>query len=194
MGAGWFSFPKQLRDAGAMPKYFLYDPTYSNMGGAKVTGAYGAENIYTLADHDPASPEWADFVKKWKAAYGKDAYPEAYTNNHYQVIYWIVESFKKAGPKATEDHDLLIETMHKTSFKNVCISPMGPLDDFGSNAGATGAIVQFQPGAGDLDPSFPLHEVLITTAQTPKKSADEVLQGMKGMTKLTSGESYPAAK
>jgi|GEM_PF-1355272 len=191
MGAGWFSFPKQLRDAGALPKYFLYDPTYSNMGGAKITGAYGAENIYTLADHDPNSPAWAEFVKKWKERYGQDAYPEAYTNNHYQAIYWFIEAVKKAGPKGLADHELLIDTMHQTSFQNVCISPMGPLDDYGSNSGSYAAIIQFQPGAG-LDPSFPLHEVLIKKYQTPKVSAKDVLESMKGLTKLEQGKTYPA--
>jgi urea transport system substrate-binding protein len=191
MGAGWFSFPKQLRDAGAVPKYFLYDPTYSNMGGAKVTGAYGAENIYTLADHDPTSPAWAEFVQKWKAKYGKDAFPEAYTNNHYQDIYWFIEAVKKAGPQGLKDHELLIDTMHNTSFQNVCISPMGTLDAYGSNWGSTGAIIQFQPGAG-LDPSFLLHEVLIKKVITPKLDAQQVLDVMKGLTKLEQGKVYPA--
>ena len=193
MGAGWFSFPKQLRDAGAVPKYFIYDPTYSNMGGAKITGSYGAENIYTLADHDPTVPAWAEFVTKWKAKYGKDAYPEAYTNNHYQAIYWFIEAVKKAGPQGLVDHNLLIDTMHQTSFQNVCISPMGPLDAYGSNYGSTGAIIQFQQGSG-LDPSFPLHEVLIKKVVTPKKDAQQVLDIMKGITKLEQGQTYPAGE
>jgi ABC-type branched-subunit amino acid transport system substrate-binding protein len=194
MGAGWFSFPKQLRDAGAVPEYFLYGTTYSNMGGAKVTGEYGAENIYTLADHDPHSEEWADFVRKWKDAYGEEAYPEAYTNNHYQVIYWFVEACKNAGPEALDDHELLIEAMHNTSFQNVCISSMGPLGPYGSNWGATGAIVQFQPGSSELDPSFGLHPVLITTAQTPKKNMEEILEEMGGIERLLSEEEYPMAE
>jgi ABC-type branched-subunit amino acid transport system substrate-binding protein len=184
MGAGWFSFPKQLRDADAVPKYFLYDPTYSNLGGAIVTGAYGAEGIYTLADHDPDSRAWADFVKRWKRKYGHNAYPEAYTNNHYQATYWFVEACKKAGQKGVADHDTLIDTMHRTSFQNVCISPMGPLDPYGGNVGATAAIIQFQKGAGPLQPSFPLHDVLIEKTPTPEKTTKEVLDIMKGISRL----------
>lgn len=192
MGAGWFSFPKQLRDAEALPEYFLYDPTYSNLGGAKITGAYGAEGIYTLADHDPTTPEWTDFVERWKAKYGADSFPEAYTNNHYQATYWFVEACKQVGPEGLADHELLIDTMLKTSFQNVCISPMGPLDQYGGNSGSTAAIIQFKQGAG-LDPSFELHDELIKKVPTPKKDAQEVLDIMAGMTRLEQGETYPAA-
>jgi len=135
---------------------------------------------------------WADFVKKWKKRYGQNAFPEAYTNNHYQAIYWFIEAVKKAGPKALEDHELLIDTMHNTSFQNVCISPMGPLDSYGSNWGATGTIIQFQPGAGKVDPSFSLHEVLITKVQSPKKDAKQILEEIKGIQKLEKGQVYPA--
>jgi len=191
MGAGWFSFAKQLRDAGAMPKYFLYGTTYSNMGGAKITGAYGAENIYTLADHNPESKEWKEFVTKWKEAYGKEAYPEAYTNNYYQMIYWIKEVFEKAG---TKDPETIIKTMQNTSFQNVCISPMGPLSPYGSNRGAKGSIVKFAPGSSDLDPSFELHEELIKVYEVPDKDIPEILEEMKDMVKLESDGSYPAGK
>jgi branched-chain amino acid transport system substrate-binding protein len=190
-GAGWFSVAKQLRDAGAMPRIMLYGTTYSNMGGAKITGAYGAENIYTLADHDPTSQEWKDFVKRWKAKYGEKAYPEAYTNNYYQVIYWIKEVYEKAQ---TKDPDVIIELMQKTSFQNVCISPMGPLDGYGNNSGAKGAIIKFVPGAGDLDPSFGLHPELVEVYQTPKMTMVEILDELKGYKKLESNESYPAMK
>jgi len=193
MGAGWFSFPKQLRDANGMPKYFLYDPTYSNLGGAMVTGAYGAENIYTLADHDPSSSAWADFVNKWKGKFGQNAYPEAYTNNHYQATYWFIEACKKAGAKGLTDHNALIDAMHETSFQNACISPMGPLGVDGDNIGAMAAIIQFQKGAGPLQPSFPLHDVLIEKKATPKKTAQQVLDIMKGIPKLNQGQTYPAA-
>jgi ABC-type branched-subunit amino acid transport system substrate-binding protein len=187
-GAGWFSVAKQLRDADARPKYVLYGTTYSNMGGAKITGAFGAENIYTLADHDPTSKEWTEFVKRWKAEYGEKAYPEAYTNNYYQVIYWIKEVYEKAQ---TKDPDVIIDLMQKTSFQNVCISPMGPLDGSGNNWGANAAIITFAPGASDLDPSFGLHEELVRTYQTPKMTMHEILDDMKGITKLESGEDYP---
>lgn len=189
MGAGWFSFAKQLRDAGAMPEYFLYGTTYSNMGGAKITGAYGAENIYTLADHNPESKEWMDFVQKWKEAYGKEAYPEAYTNNYYQMIYWIKEVFEKAG---TKDPEIIIETMQNTSFQNVCISPMGPLGPYGSNTGAKGAVVKFVPGSSELDPSFELHPELVKIYEIPDKNVLEILEEIKDMKKLEKDGSYPA--
>ena len=190
-GAGWFSVAKQLKDAGALPRITLYGTTYSNMGGAKITGAYGAENIYTLADHDPTSPAWAEFVKRWKAKYGEQAFPEAYTNNYYQVIYWIKEVYEKAQ---TKDPDVIIDLMQKTSFQNVCISPMGPLDGFGNNAGAKGAIIQFAPGAGELDPSFPLHEELVRVYETPKQTMQQILSELKGFKKLESSEKYPRAQ
>jgi len=191
MGAGWFSFAKQLQAAGGMPRIFLYGTTYSNMGGAKITGEYGAENIYTLADHDPGSKDWASFVRRWKDAYGEKAYPEAYANNYYQVTYWIKEAFEKAG---TKDPDVVIDVMHKTSFQNVCISPMGPLGPYGSNMGAKGAIVQFLPGSCELDPSFGLHPVLVRTYETPDKTMVEILDEMKGMERLLSGKKYGMGK
>ena len=190
-GAGWFSVAKQLRDAGAMPEFMLYGTTYSNMGGAKITGEYGAENIYTLADHDPTSDAWKDFVKRWKAKYGEKAYPEAYTNNYYQVIYWIKEVYEKAQ---TKDPDVIIDLMQKTSFQNVCISPMGPLDGFGNNTGAKAAIIKFVPGSSDLDPSFGLHPEMVKIYQTPKMTMQEILGELKGFKKLESAEKYPAAR
>lgn len=191
LGAGWFSVAKQLRDAGAMPRIMLYGTTYSNMGGAKITGAYGAENIYTLADHDPTSQAWKEFVKRWKAKYGEKAYPEAYTNNYYQVIYWIKEVYEKAG---TKDPDVIIDLMQKTSFQNVCISSMGPLDGYGNNIGAKGAIVKFVPGASDLDPSFPLHPELVRVYKTPGKNMLEIVGELKGYRKLEPKEKYERAR
>jgi ABC-type branched-subunit amino acid transport system substrate-binding protein len=190
-GAGWFSVAKQLRDADAMPRLMLYGTTYSNMGGAKITGEYGAENIYTLADHDPTSQEWKEFVKRWKAKYGEKAYPEAYTNNYYQVIYWIKEVYEKAQ---TKDPDVIIDLMQETSFQNVCISPMGPLDGLGNNSGAKGAIIKFVPGSSDLDPSFGLHPELVKVYQTPKMTMTEILDELKGYKKLETNEQYPMAK
>jgi ABC-type branched-subunit amino acid transport system substrate-binding protein len=190
-GAGWFSVAKQLRDAGAMPRIMLYATTYSNMGGAKITGAYGAENIYTLADHDPTSKAWPEFVKRWQAKYGKKAYPEAYTNNYYQVIYWIKEVYEKAQ---TKDPDVIIDLMQKTSFQNVCISAMGPLDGHGNNWGAKGAIIKFAPGASDLDPSFPLHEELVRVYETPKWNILKIVEALKGYKKLESKEKYERAR
>jgi len=190
-GAGWFSVAKQLKDAGALPRLTLYGTTYSNMGGAKITGAYGAEGIYTLADHDPTSPAWAEYVKKWQAKYGAQSFPEAYTNNYYQMIYWIKEVYEKAQ---TKDPDVIIDLMQKTSFQNVCISPMGPLDGMGNNIGAKGAIVQFVPGAGELDPSFPLHEELIEAYETPRQTMQQIMAELKGYRKLESAEKYPSSR
>ena len=190
-GAGWFSVAKQLRDAGARPKIVLYATTYSNMGGAKITGAYGAENIYTLADHDPTSQAWKDFVKRWRAKYGEKAYPEAYTNNYYQVIYWIKEVFEKAQ---TKDSNVIVDLMQKTSVQNVCISPMGPLDGWGNNAGAKGAVVKFVPGASDLDPSFPLHPELIKVYNTPDTPLPDIVKEMTGYKKLETGVVYEKAR
>jgi len=190
-GAGWFSVAKQLRDAGAMPRIMLYGTTYSNMGGAKITGAYGAENIYTLADHDPTSKAWPGFVKRWQAKYGEKAYPGAYTNNYYQMIYWIKEVFEKAG---TKDSEVIIDLMQKTGFQNVCISSMGPLDGYGGNIGAKGAIVKFVPGASDLDPSFPLHEELVRVYETPKWNMLKIVEALKGYKKLEPREKYERAR
>lgn len=188
-GAGWFSVAKQLRDAGAMPKYMLYGTTYSNMGGAKITGEYGAENIYTLADHDPTSQAWKDYVRRWKEKYGEKSFPEAYTNNYYQMIYWIKEVYEKAQ---TKDPDVIIDLMQETSFQNVSISPMGPLDGFGNNWGAKGAIIKFVPGSSELDPSFGLHEELVKVFQTPKMTMHDILDELKGYRKLEPNEKYPA--
>ncbi len=187
-GAGWFTVPKQLKDAGALPKIVLYETTYSNMGGAKITGAYGAENIYTMADHDPTSAAWKDYVRRWQAKYGSKSFPEAYTNNYYQIIYWIKSVFEKAQ---TKDPNVIVDLMQKSSFQNVGISPMGPLDGFGNNWGAKGAIIQFVPGATELDPSFPLHEKLVKVYTTPKMTMQQILAEMKGMKKLEPGGNYP---
>jgi urea transport system substrate-binding protein len=190
-GAGWFSAAKQLAAAGVKPKYFLYGTTYSNMGGAKITGVEGAKNIYTLADHDPGSQEWKDFVKRWKAEYGEKAYPEAYTNNYYQGIYWFIKAIESVGSK---DPEKIIDAMHKTSFQNVCISPMGPLCPYGSNWGAKAGIVKFEPGSSDLDPSFGLHPLLVKTYDTPKMNIKQVMGLAEGMERLMTGKSYPMAQ
>ncbi|MGQ9723037.1 MAG: ABC transporter substrate-binding protein [Candidatus Jordarchaeum sp.] len=190
-GAGWFTVPTQLRDAGAIPEIFLYGTTYSNLGGAIITGEYGAKNIYTLADHDPTSDAWKKFVRKWKVKYGELAFPEAYTNNYYQVIHWIKEVYEKAQ---TKDPDVIIDLMQETSFQNVCISPMGPLDGFGNNWGAKGAIIRFVPGASELHPVFGLHEELVGVYETPRLTMHQILEEMKGMTRLEPGTSYPMAR
>lgn len=187
-GAGWMSLPKQLREAGARPEIFLYGTTYSNMGGAKVTGAYGAENIYTLADHDPGTKEWAEYVKKWKDAYGAKAYPDTYSNNYYQQIYWFKKVFEKAG---TKDSEMIVETMQNTAFQNICISPMGPMGPYGSNMGAKGAIIQFATGSSDLDPTFDLHPELRETYVTPEMTIPEILDEMQEIERLKPEKSYP---
>lgn len=187
-GAGWFSLATQLKDAGAAPEIILYGTTYSNLGGARVTGEYGAEGIYTLSDHDPTTPEWAQFVRSWKDAYGEQSFPDAYANNYYQLIYWLKEVFETAG---TKDPVTIIQTMQEVSFQNVCISPMGPMDPYGGNSGARGGVIKFESGSTDLDPSFGLHEVLVRTYDTPELNGLEVLQIVEGMTKLEPGQSYP---
>lgn len=190
-GAGWFTVPTQLRDAGALPEIFLYGTTYSNLGGAIITGEYGARGIYTLADHDPTSEAWKEFVRKWKVKYGELAFPEAYTNNYYQVIHWIKEVYERAQSK---DPDVIIDLMQETSFQNVCISPMGPLDGFGNNWGAKGAIIRFAPGPSELHPIFGLHEELVGVYETPRITMPQILEEMKGMTRLEPGKSYPMAR
>ena len=107
------------------------------------------------------------------------------------MIYWIKEVYEKAQ---TKDPDVIIDLMQKTSFQNVCISPMGPLDGFGNNAGAKGAIIQFVPGSSDLDPSFGLHPELVKVYKTPDMTIPEILDEMKGYKKLESNEKYPRAK
>lgn len=190
-GAGWMSAATQMKDAGVAPRIILYGTTYSNMGAAKVTGEYGAEGIYTLADHDPTTDTWRAFVKAWRDAYGARAYPEAYSNNYYQMIYWWKKVFEKAG---TKDPEVILETTHEVSFQNVCISPQGPMGPDGENLGAKGAVIQFLPGASDLDPSFGLHPVLVRTYSAPELTSREVLELLKGYAKLEPGEEYPAAE
>jgi len=197
-GAGWMSAATQLKDAGAAPRIILYGTTYSNMGGAKVTGAYGAEGIYTLADHDPTTDGWREYVQRWKEAYGAQSYPDTYSNNYYQLIYWIKALFERVyreNPEAAraKDPEVILEYTHKVSYQNVCISPMGPMGPDGENLGAKGAIVQFVPGASDLDPTFPLHPVLVRTFLTPELTSREVLDIVAGYEKLEPGVKYPAA-
>ena len=188
-GAGWFSLAKQLRDAGAMPRIVLYGATYSNLGAAKVTGEYGAEGIYCLADHDPTTDVWRDFVRRWKDAYGEQSYPDAYANNYYQMMYWIKEVFEEAQ---TKDPETILQTMREVSFQNVSISPMGPMGPSGANLGAKGAVIQFLKGSSKLDPSFGLHPVLVRTYQCPDTTALELLDIIKDLERLQPGERYPA--
>ncbi len=89
---------------------------------------------------------------------------------------------------------MIIDLMQKTSFQNVCISPMGPLDGYGGNIGAKGAIVKFAPGSSELDPSFPLHEELVKVYQTPRKTIPEIVKELTGYKKLESSEKYPRAE
>jgi len=89
---------------------------------------------------------------------------------------------------------VIIDLMQKTSFQNVCISPMGPLDGYGNNKGAKGAIVKFVPGSSDLDPSFSLHTELVRVYQTPEQTMVEIVDALKGYKKLESAEKYPMAQ
>ena len=130
-------------------------------------------------------------MKRWKAKYGEKAYPEAYTNNYYQVIYWIKEVYEKAQ---TKDPEVIIDLMQKTSFQNVCISPMGPLDGYGNNKGAKGAVIKFVPGASDLDPSFNLHPELVKVYETPETPMPEIVKALTGYEKLESDVKYERAQ
>lgn len=190
-GVGWMSAATQMKDAGVAPRVILYGTTYSNMGGAKATGEYGAEGIYTLADHDPTTDSWRGFVQRWKAAYGAQSYPDAYANNYYQLIYWLKEVFEKAG---TKDPETILATTHEVGFQNVCISSMGPLGPDGENLGAKGAVVQFLAGASDLDPSFGLHPVLVRTYLTPELTSRAVLDAITGYDRLRPESEYPAVE
>lgn len=188
-GAGWMSAATQMKDAGAAPRIILYATTYSNMGGAKVTGEYGAEGIYTLSDHNPTTDAWHQYVDDWRAAYGAQAYPEAYTNNYYQMIYWIKEVYEKAGSK---DPEAFIAAAQETQFQNVCISPMGPMGPDGENLSADVGVVQFVPGASSLDPSFGLHPVLVRHFKAPDWTTREILDMITGYDRLRPELEYPA--
>ena len=84
--------------------------------------------------------------------------------------------------------------MQKTGFQNVCISSMGPLDGYGNNIGAKGAIVKFVPGSSDLDPSFALNPELVRVYKTPEKNMLEIIGELKGYRKLESREKYERAR
>ncbi|MBW2050563.1 MAG: ABC transporter substrate-binding protein [Deltaproteobacteria bacterium] len=192
-GAGWWALPKMLRDAGAMPKYFIWEASYGTLGQAKISGEYGAEGTYSIADHNPESDAWKGWVKKWRNKFGEKSYPEMYTHNYYQGIYWIKKVFEKLGPE-NRDPDKVVEMMQKTSFQNVCISPMGPLGPYGGNLGAKASLVQFVKGAAkDLDPSFGLHPELKAIYDLGKWDMKSLLEKMKALKRLEKGEKYPAA-
>ena len=107
------------------------------MGSAKISGEYGAEGTYSLADHDPSSDAWKAFVKKWRAKYGKKSYPDAYGNNYYEGIYWAAKAFEEIGPD-NKDPDKVVEVLQKTSVRNVNVGHMGPTCAYGTNQGARG--------------------------------------------------------
>jgi hypothetical protein len=71
---------------------------------------------------------------------------------------------------------------------------MGPLDGWGNNAGAKGAVVKFVPGVSDLDPSFPLHPELIKVYNTPDTPLPEIVKEMTGYKKLETGVVYEGAR
>ena len=52
-----------------------------------------------MADHDSSSQAWREFVKQWKAEYGENAYPEAYTINYYQAVYWFIKAIESVGAR-----------------------------------------------------------------------------------------------
>ncbi|MBN2322728.1 MAG: ABC transporter substrate-binding protein [Spirochaetes bacterium] len=190
-GAGWWTLSKQLREGGVVPNIFLYGAGYSNMGSAKLTGEFGAEGVYAFHDHDPTSKAWIDFIKRWRAEYGEQSYPEPYSNNMYEQIYWAVKALEKVGPDRIDDKEFVADTLLNFSYQGILISPTGPLSPDGANWGSKAALVQYVKGAGPLDPSFGLHPELIEVLTTPKKSIHDVLGEMGTMTRLEPGESYP---
>lgn len=192
-GSGWWALPKMLKDSGAMPELFVWEISYSNMGSAKITGEYGAEGTYSLADHDPSTEAWISFVKKWKAKYGEKSFPDPYSSNYYEGIYWAAKAFEKIGPD-NKDPDKVVTVLQNTSVRNVNVGHMGPTCPYGTNQGAKGAIIRFVKGSSELDPSFNLHEELVTAFDVPKMDLKQLLDKVKGMKKLERGEKYPAAR
>jgi ABC-type branched-subunit amino acid transport system substrate-binding protein len=192
-GSGWWALPKMLKDSGAMPEYFVWEISYSNMGSAKISGEYGAEGTYCIADHDPSTKAWRSFVKRWRDKYGEKSYPDAYGNNYYEGIYWAVKAFEKIGPD-NKDPDKVVEVLQKTSVRNVNVGHMGPTCPYGTNQGAKGGIIQFVKGSSELDPSFNLHPIKDRVFDVPKMDLKQLLDTVKGMEKLERGVKYPAAK
>ncbi len=194
LGAGWWALPKMLKDANAMPKYFIYEVSYGTLGMAKITGEYGIEGCYSIADHNPESDAWKGWVKKWRSKFGEKSYPEMYTHNYYQAVYWAKEAFEKLGP-SVKDPDKIVEMLQKTSVQNVCISPMGPHDPYGGNIGAKASLIQFVKGANpNLDPSFNAHPELREIYELGQWDSKSLLEKMMKLKKMEKGESYPAAK
>ncbi len=193
-GAGWWALPKMLKDAGAMPKYFVYEVSYGTMGMAKISGAYGAEGVYSIADHNPGSKAWLGWVKKWRDKFGQKAYPEMYTHNYYQGVYWIKAAFEKVGPE-NKDPRKVIKALQETSVQNVCVSPMGPTDSWGGNIGAKASLVQFVKGAKpEFDPSIELHPELRAIYDLPKWNSRDLLIKMQALGKMEKGQVFKAAK
>ena len=193
-GAGWWALPKMLKDADAMPEYFVYEVSYGTMGQAQITGAYGIEGCYTVADHNPQSDAWKGWVKKWRDHYGKKAYPEMYTHNYYQLTNWAIKAFENLGAKV-KDPDKVVEMLQKTSHQDVCISPMGPLGPNGGNLGAKGSLIQFMKGADpDLAPDFDAHPELRGIYELGKWDSQSLLEKMMKIKKLEKGEVFPAGQ
>lgn len=190
-GAGWWSLGKQLKEGGAFPEILLHCVGYSSLGSAKLSGEFGAEGVYAVNDHDPTSQVWADFIKRWKAEYGEQAYPEPYAENYYELTGWIIKALEEVGPDKINDKDYVADTMLKTSYQNILVSPMGPLCPYGSNWGAKAAVVQYVKGSSPIDPSFGLHGEVREIIATPKMDIKQILEEMGAMTRLEPGEKYP---
>jgi ABC-type branched-subunit amino acid transport system substrate-binding protein len=193
-GAGWWALPKMLKDAQAMPKYFVYECSYGTMGMAKITGAYGAEGVYSIADHNPESQAWKDWIKKWRDKFGEKAYPEMYTHNYYQGTYWAVRAFEKVGAD-NKDPMKIIKALQTHSFQNVCVSPMGPTDNWGGNIGAKASLVQFvKGGKPEFDPSVDLHPELRAVYDLPKWNSKDLKEKMQKLGKMEKGEEFKRAQ
>jgi ABC-type branched-subunit amino acid transport system substrate-binding protein len=192
--AGWFSIPAALKDINAFPEYFVYEVSYSNIGNAKISGAYGAEGVYTIGDHNPKSKDWRDFVTLWRKYYGAQSYPGAYTGNQFTSTNFAIKAFEKMGPNV-KDPDKIVENLQKTVHKDVLFSPMGPIGPFGGNHGAKATLVKFVKGADKtMDPEFPIHEELQGVYELEKWNAKDLMQKMKKLGKMENGDVYPAAK
>ena len=161
---------------------------------AKITGAYGAEGVYSIADHNPESAAWKGWIRKWRDAYGEKAYPEMYTHNYYQGIYWLKQAFETVGAK-NKDPMKVVEALRSTSFQNVCVSPMGPADNWGGNIGAKASLVQFVKGAkAEFDPSIDLHPELREIYDLPQWNSQDLLKKMQTLGKMEKGDVFKAAQ
>ena len=192
-GAGFWSLPKALKDAKAMPRYFIYEVSYGTLGQAKITGSYGIEGVYTIADHNPETDAWKKWVKTWQLYYGSKAYPEMYSHNYYQAVNWAIKAFEELGPQV-RDPDQIVDMLQRTVHQDVCISPMGPIGPYGGNMGAKASLIRFVKGADpELAPDFNIRPVFDGVYDLKKWNTKDLLKKMMKLKKMEDGEVLPAA-